>query len=70
MGILYDSMKKVNLHQEMKRNMLIERLEKLGVKEHEGNSIYELDYEDLKVVLVLSEMRKVDIEHPDHKWFR
>lgn len=70
MGILYDSMKKVNLHQEMKRNMLIERLEKLGVKEHQRKSIYGLDYEDLKVVLVLAEMRKVDIEHPSHRWFR
>lgn len=70
MGVLYDSVNKVNLHQEMKRKMLIERLEKLSIKENQGKSIYDLDYEDLKIVLVLAEMRKVDIEHPDHKWFR
>jgi hypothetical protein len=58
------------LHQEMKRKMVIERLEELGVKKHDGKSIYKIDYEELKMVLVLAEMRKVDIDHPEHKWFR
>ncbi|MED4206575.1 hypothetical protein [Neobacillus mesonae] len=70
MGILYDSMKKVKLHQELKRNMILERLEKLGVTKQDGKSIYEMDYEEVKTVLVLAEMRQVDIEHPEHKWFR
>lgn len=56
--------------QELKRNFVIERLEKLGVTKHEGMSIYEMDYRRLLSVLVLAEMRNVDIEHPNHKWFR
>jgi len=68
MGILYNS---VMQKQEMKRNFVIERLEKLGVTENQiGQSIHTLDYDELKTVLVLAEMRQVDIEHPDHKWFR
>ncbi|MCM3567871.1 hypothetical protein [Neobacillus mesonae] len=70
MGILYDSMKKVNLHQEMKRNMIIERLENLGAIKFDGKSIYDMDYEELKMALVIAEMRQVDIEHPEHRWFR
>jgi hypothetical protein len=71
MGILYDSMKKVDLHQQMKRSMILERLTNLGVTQNQiGQSIHELDYDELKTVLVLAEMRQVDIDHPDHKWFR
>lgn len=71
MGILYDSVKNARLHQEMKRNMIIERLEALGVTQNEfQESIYKLDYEELKAILVIAEMRKVDIDHPSHKWFR
>ena len=71
MWILYDSVKKVDLHQEMKRNMVIERLQALGVTKNQiGQSIHDLEYDELKTVLVLAEMRQVDIEHPDHKWFR
>jgi hypothetical protein len=70
MGVLYDSVKKVDLHQEMKRNMVIEKILELGVKEYLGISIYDLSYDELKSVWVLAEMCKVDIEHPDHKWFR
>jgi hypothetical protein len=62
---------KQQLHQEMKRKIVIERLEELGVTETQiGKSIYKIDYEELKIVLVLAEMRKVDIEHPEHRWFR
>jgi hypothetical protein len=68
MGILYDSVK---LQTNMKREFVLERLSALGVTEtRAGKSIHDLDYGELKVVLVLAEMRKVDIEHPDHKWFR
>ncbi|TKC15701.1 hypothetical protein [Robertmurraya kyonggiensis] len=71
MGILYDSVKNASLHQEMKRNMIIERLEALKVTQNQfKESIYTLDYEELKTLLVLSEMRQVDIDHPSHKWFR
>ena len=60
-----------NLHQEMKRNFVIERLQELGMtKTPAGKDIHGLDYDELKMVLVLAEMRKVDIEHPGHKWFR
>jgi hypothetical protein len=70
MGVLYDSMKKVQLHQEMKRNFVLDRLEKLGMTEHDGQSIYTMDYKELLPVLVLAEMRQVDIDHPEHRWFR
>jgi len=71
MWILYDSVKKVDLHQEMKRNMIIERLQALGVTKNQiGQSIHVLEYDELKTILVLAEMHRVDIEHPDHKWFR
>lgn len=58
------------LHQELKRNFVIERLEKLGVTTHDHKSIYAMDYQELLPVLVLAEMRQVDIEHPEHRWFR
>jgi hemerythrin superfamily protein len=67
MGILYNSVK---LKNNMKKEMVLERLLELGVKEHEGKSIHEIEYKVLLTVLVLAEMRQVDIEHPDHKWFR
>jgi hypothetical protein len=70
MGVLYESVKKANLHQEMKRNFVIKKLQELGVQEYQGISIYDLDYQELLPVLVLAEMRQVDIEHPNHRWFR
>lgn len=55
----------------LKRNFVIKRIVQLGVTENqEGTSIYKLPYEELKVLLVLAEMNKVDIDHPEHKWFR
>ena len=71
MGILYDAVKNANLHHELKRNMILDRLKALGVTQNQiGQSIHQLEYDELKTVLVLAEMRQVDIEHPDHKWFR
>jgi hypothetical protein len=58
------------LHQELKRNFVIDRLETLGMTEHDGNPIYNMEYKELLSVLVLAEMRQVDIDHPSHKWFR
>lgn len=68
MGVLYDSVK---LRENMKKEMVIERLVELGCTTNQaGTSIYELEYGELKTVLVLAEMRQVDIDHPNHKWFR
>lgn len=68
MGVLY---KAVNIQKTMKHQFILERLQELGVTHSQQNQpIYELSYDDLKYELVLAEMRKVDIEHPDHKWFR
>jgi hypothetical protein len=70
MGILYDSMKKVSLHQELKHKFVLERLQKLGVRESQlGRPVHELDYEEAKYELVLAEMRQVDIENENGKWF-
>lgn len=63
--------KNANLHHEMKRRMIIERLEVLGVSQNQYRElIYTLDYEELITILIIAEMRQVDIDHPDHKWFR
>jgi hypothetical protein len=68
MGILFHASQ---MKKNMKQEMVLERLLELGVKETQtGKSVYELDYEDLLIELVLAEMRQVDVEHPDHKWFR
>jgi hypothetical protein len=71
MGILFDSVKKANLHQEMKHKFVIERLMKLGITHSQhGQSIHDLDYEEAKYELVIAEMRQVDIDNPEHKWFK
>jgi hypothetical protein len=67
LGLLYHA---TNLKQNMKREMVLERLQELGVKEHQGKLIHDIEYKELLTVLVLAEMRQVDIDHPDHKWFR
>jgi hypothetical protein len=67
LGLLYYATK---LKNNMKHQMVLERLQELGVKEHEGKAIQDIEYQVLLTVLVLAEMKNVDIEHPDHKWFR
>jgi hypothetical protein len=67
LGLLYHA---TNLKQNMKKDMVLERLQELGVKEYEGKAVQNIEYRELLTVLVLAEMRQVDIEHPDHKWFR
>jgi hypothetical protein len=68
MGLLYKS---VNLQKNMKHEMVLDRLLELGITQNQtGTSVHELDYEELKMVWVLAEMKQVDVDHPDHKWFR
>jgi hypothetical protein len=67
MGILYNS---VILHQEMKRQFLIERLKGKGITHSQnGMSIEQLDYEDLKYELVLQAFREIDAERDENRWF-
>jgi hypothetical protein len=61
----------MKLQKQMKREFVLDRLYELGVTHSQhGQPIQELSYEDLKHHLVLAEMRQVDIEHPEHRWFR
>jgi hypothetical protein len=68
MGMLYNATK---LKKNMKKQMVLDRLLELNITHsQQGKPIEELEYSELKYELVLAEMRQVDIEHPDHKWFR
>jgi len=42
---------KVWLSQELKRKIVIQQLLDLGIREHRGQSIYDLDYYTLKHIL-------------------
>jgi hypothetical protein len=67
MGILYNS---VIAHQEMKRNFLISKLKEKGIyKDELGTSIEDLEYEDLKYLLVLEAFKEIDVENDQNKWF-
>jgi hypothetical protein len=48
MGILYE---KVQLTQELKRQIMIRQLIDMGVTEHQGQSIYDLGYYTLRYIL-------------------
>jgi hypothetical protein len=67
MGVLLNATK---LKKQMKHEMVLERLKELGVKEHQGKLIQNIEYKELLTVLVLAEMHQVDIDHQEHKWFR
>jgi hypothetical protein len=68
MGVLYNAVK---LKKQMKQQFVLERLLDLGVTHsQQGQPIQELSYKELQFELILVEMRQVDIEHPDHRWFR
>lgn len=55
----------------MKHQMVLDRLAELGISSNEsGTSVHDLNYEELKVVWVLAEMKQVDVDHPEHRWFR
>jgi hypothetical protein len=61
----------MKLQKQMKKDLVLERLLALGVTTSQtGKSVHELGYDELKTLWVLAEMRQVDIDHPDHKWFR
>jgi hypothetical protein len=58
------------LHQEMMRNFVIERLIKMGVRQAQsGKSVHEMDYEEAKYELVLASFREIDTENPSNGWF-
>jgi hypothetical protein len=55
--------------QNMKRDMILERLKELEVKQTQlGLSIYDLDYDTLLYELVLAELKNVDVESRK-QWF-
>lgn len=64
MGILY------RITMEAKRNHIIQELLEKGVKHNtEGKGIHDMDYEDLKELLVLTIFRQMDREGESAKWF-
>jgi hypothetical protein len=68
MGLLYNATK---LKKNMKHQMVLDRLIELGITQNQsGVSVHELDYDQLKMVWVLAEMKQVDIDCPSHRWFR
>jgi hypothetical protein len=54
MGILYE---KVQFSQELKRQIIIRQLLDMGITEHQGQSIYDLDYYTLRHVLVMANLK-------------
>lgn len=55
--------------QNMKHDMVLERLKELGVLQTQlGQSIYDLDYDNLLYELVLAELKNVDVESRK-QWF-
>jgi hypothetical protein len=44
-------MEKVLISQELKRQIVIRQLLDMGITEHEGKSIYDLDYYTLRYIL-------------------
>lgn len=55
MGILYE---KVQLTQELKRQMMIRQLLDMGITEHEGASVYDLDYYTLRWLLATRKLER------------
>jgi hypothetical protein len=55
MGILYE---KVQYTQEIKKQIIIRQLLDMGIKEHQGQSIYDLDYYTLRHVLVMEKVKR------------
>jgi hypothetical protein len=61
---------KSQLHQEMKRKIVLEELIKLGVyTTKEGKNVYDCDYDDLKHELVIARFRQSDRQNDEGKWF-
>lgn len=55
MGILYE---KVQLTQELKRQMMIRQLLDMGITEYEGTSVYDLDYYTLRRLLATQKLTR------------
>jgi hypothetical protein len=55
MGILYE---KVQFSQELKRQMIIRELMDLGITEHKGESVYDLDYYTLRHILTMEKVKQ------------
>ena len=59
-----------DLHQEMKRNIVLNELLDKGItKTQDGRDIHNADYETLKYELVLQAFREKDVEADENKWF-
>lgn len=70
MGLLFESMKKVQLHQEMKRKFLLERLHEKKITHSQfGTPLEMCDYDELKYELVLQTFREIDAEKDANSWF-
>ncbi len=54
MGILYE---KVQITQELKRQMMIRQLLDRGIREYDGQSVYDLDYYTLRHVLAMQKLK-------------
>jgi hypothetical protein len=54
MGILYE---KVQYTQELKRQMMIRQLLDMGIREYDGQSVYDLDYYTLRYVLATEKLK-------------
>lgn len=54
MGILYE---KVQLTKELKRQMMIRQLLDMGIREHQGQSVCDLDYYTLRHVLAMQKLK-------------
>jgi hypothetical protein len=54
MGILYE---KVQITRELKRQMMIRQMLDMGIREHQGQSVYDLDYYTLRHVLAMQKLK-------------
>ncbi|NNV08120.1 hypothetical protein ETC03_17815 [Geobacillus sp. MMMUD3] len=55
LGILYE---KVQLTQELKRQMMIRQLIEMGITEYEGTPVYDLDYYTLRWLLATQKLER------------
>ncbi|WP_187298830.1 hypothetical protein [Geobacillus thermoleovorans] len=55
MGILYE---KVQITRELKRQMMIRQLLDRGIREYDGQSVYDLDYYTLRWLLATRKLER------------
>jgi hypothetical protein len=51
-------MEKVQFSNELKKQIIIRQLLDMGITEHQGQSIYDLDYYTLRHVLVMEKVKQ------------